>query len=150
MFQGDDNNESQFEEILDADSDTQFQDDSHLDEQENHGQHIYEFVTVPSFVAVVSYNSCEPIYIIKINEKGVAKEPMKDRYGHSINPGELYLKGNYLKAERSRNIAKRKFSIIQAEVICDPEEIFEVFVDIDREDLTMTKDSYLALVSRAT
>ena len=72
------------------------------------------------------------------------------RYGHSIGPGENYLKGNYLKAERSRNMSLKKFSIVTGDVLCDPEEVFEVFVDIDHDNLSMAKDAYLELVSRAS
>lgn len=61
------------------------------------GQYVYEFVIIPSFFAVVSYNSCEPVYIINI---GTAKEEMKDRYGYSLAPRHLYLKDNYFKLAR--------------------------------------------------
>ena len=46
-------------------------DDCYLDEEQDHGQHVFEFVSVPSFVAVVSDNSCDPFYLIKVNEKGI-------------------------------------------------------------------------------
>ena len=72
-------------------------DDCCLDaHDEERGQHVYEFVIISSFVAVVSYNSWEPVYIIRINEKVTVNEEMKDRYGHSLALGQLYLKGNYL------------------------------------------------------
>ena len=49
-------------------------DDCYLDGyDEERGQHVYEFIIIPSFVAVVSYNSCKPVYIIKINEKAQEK-----------------------------------------------------------------------------
>ena len=84
-------------------------DDCYLDDSnEDRGQHVFEFVSIPSFVAVVSYNSCEPVYIIKVTEKDLAKEELKDRFGHVIYPGEPYLKGNYLKLSRSKNIARKK------------------------------------------
>ena len=84
-------------------------DDCYLDDSnEDRGQHVFEFVSIPPFVAVVSYNSCEPVYIIKVTEKDLAKEELKDRFGHVIYPGEPYLKGNYLKLSRSKNIARKK------------------------------------------
>ena len=44
-------------------------DDCYLDVyDEEHDEHVYEFLIIPSFVVVVSYNSCEPVYIIKIEE----------------------------------------------------------------------------------
>ena len=55
---------------------------------------------------------------------------MNDDYGQSIGPGENYLKGNHLKAERWRNMSLKKFSIVTGDVLCDPEEVFESFVDI--------------------
>ena len=57
---------------------------------------MFQFVSIPSFVAVVLYNLSEPVYIIKVTEKDLAKEELKDRLGHVIYPEELYLKGNYL------------------------------------------------------
>ena len=112
---------------------------------EERGQHVYEFVVIPSFVAVVSYNSCEPGYIIKINVKGTAKEETKDCYRHSLAPGQLYLKGNYLKLVRSKNISQKKFSLIHGDVLCDPDKVFDI-VDADNE-LSMCKDAYLELVA---
>ena len=40
------------------------------------------------------------------------------------------------------------FSLIPGDVLCDTDEVFEVFADIDR-DLSMTKDAYLTLVDRS-
>ena len=80
----------------------------HLDKNEKkYGQQIYEFVEVPSFVAVISYNSNEPVYIIKTTENREADEEMNNHYWHLIAPGELYLKGEYLKPERSKNISRK-------------------------------------------
>ena len=41
------------------------------------------------FAAVVTFSLAEPIYIIKVTEKGKAKEKMSDNYGHNIIEGEL-------------------------------------------------------------
>ena len=109
---------------------------------------MFEFVSIPSFVAVVSYNSCEPVYIIKVTEKDLAKEGLKNSFGHVIYPGELYLKGNYLKLTRSKNIARKKFTLVPGDVVCEPDEVF-VFVDVDY-DLTICKDAYLELISRSS
>ena len=58
-------------------------DDCYLDDSnEDHGQHVFEFVSRPSCVAVVSYNSCYPVYIIKVTAKDLAKEELKDHFGH--------------------------------------------------------------------
>ena len=36
--------------------------------------------------------------------------------------------------------------MVPGDDLCDPEEVFEVFVDID-SNLSMSKDAYLALVA---
>ena len=87
--------------------------------------------------------------MIKVKEKG-AKEALNGRYGYSIGPGENYAKGNYFKAERSRKMSLKKFSIVTGDVLCDPEEIFEVFIDIDHDNLSKANDAYLELVSIAS
>ena len=51
-------------------------------------------------MAVVSCNTSEAIYIIKIIEKNVAKENLRDRFGHEIFPGEYYLFKGILFAEK--------------------------------------------------
>ena len=57
---------------------------------------------------------------------------------------ETSLRGNYL--ERSKNISQKIFTLVPGNVVCDPDEVFEVFVDID-SNLFMSKDVYLALVA---
>ena len=41
-------------------------------DEENDPAKIFEFVTIPSLLSVISYNTSEPIYFIKIVEKNVA------------------------------------------------------------------------------
>ena len=96
----------------------------------------------------VSYNSCESVYIIKITEKDLAKEELKDRFGHVIYPEEPYLKVNYLKLSRSKNIQKKKFTLVPGEVIFEPDKVFD-FVDVE-DDFSKCKDSYLELISRSS
>lgn len=139
--------ESQMDEVEES---VENDDDCYLDEEQDRGQHIFEFVSIPCFIAVISFNSCEPIYFIKVIEKGVATDVMRDRYGHSINSGECFLRGNYLKSDRSRNMALKRFSIVPGDVLCDPVEVFEAFVDIDHDSLCMPKDIYAELVLRAS
>ena len=86
---------------------------------------------------------------MKIIEKGEASEEIKGRYRHSIAPRELFLRGSYLKPERSRNISRKMFSLVPGDVLCDPHEVSEVIVDINTE-LLMSKDAYLALVARSS
>ena len=55
---------------------------------------VFEFVTVPSFVALVSEDSNEPVYILKVEEKGQAEKEETDEYRHLIvgGGGELGIK----------------------------------------------------------
>ena len=91
-------------------------------------------------------NTSEAIYFIKIAEKNVAKENLRDQFGYEIFPGECYLKGFYLQNSRSKNINIKKFSILNY-VYLNPDEIFESFVEISN-DLTMNRDAYLKLLER--
>ena len=61
-------------------------------------------------------------------------------FGHFLTPGELFPRGSYLTPERSRNISRKMFSLVSGDVLCDSDEIFEIFVDID-SDLSMSKDA---------
>ena len=67
---------------------------------------------------------------------------------NSIVLGKHFLRGSYLKPERSRNISQNMFSLVPGNVLCDPDEVFEVFVDIN-SDLSMSKDSYFSLFARS-
>ena len=73
---------------------------------------------------------------------------MSGMYGHRISKGELYLRGNYLKVVRSKNVRWKKFEILNYEVLILPDEVFETFVKV-ADDLTMSCRSYLALKERA-
>ena len=46
--------------------------------------------------------------------------------------------------ESSRTISQKMFSLVPGDVLCDRDEVFEVFVD---SDVSMSKDAYLALVA---
>ena len=124
--------------------------DCELDEDNgDHRQQIYAFLEVPTFISVISYNSSEPVYIIKVVEKGEAKQQLNDRYGHVISPGELFLKASYLSAARSKKINQKQFNILKGDVYCSPDEVFEVFLEID-DNLSMAKNIYTSLLARAT
>ena len=73
---------------------------------------------------------------------------MSDMYGHRISKGELYLRGNYRKVVRSKNILWNKSEILNYEVQILPDEVLETFVEV-ADDLTMSSCSYLALKERA-
>ena len=59
-------------------------DDCLMDDENEQGLKIFDFTDVPSFAAVVTISLAEPIYIIKVIEKGKATEKMSDNYGHNI------------------------------------------------------------------
>ena len=52
--------------------------------------YILEFFDVPSFVAVLSNNLNEPVYFIKVEEKGIAECELRERFGHAVLVGEPY------------------------------------------------------------
>ena len=64
-----------------------------MDDENEKDLKIFDFTDVPSFVAVVTFSLAEPIYIIRVTEKGKATEEMSDNYGHNIMEGELYFRG---------------------------------------------------------
>ena len=59
-------------------------------DKENDPIKIFEFVTIALFAAVISCNTSEPIYFVKIVENNVARESLTDRFWSEI------LKGFYL------------------------------------------------------
>ena len=69
---------------------------------------------------------------------------MSGMYGHRISKGELYLRGNYLKVVRSKNMLWKKFEILNYKVLIPPDETFVEVAD----DLTMSCRSYVALKER--
>ena len=85
--------------------------------------YILEFVDVPSFVAVLSNNLNEPVYFIKVEEKGIAECELRDRFGHVVLVGDPYFKGNYLQKIRSRNISKFKFKLLPNPVYLEHDEV---------------------------
>ena len=108
---------------------------------------VYEFVSVPSYVALASDDVNEPIYIMKVEEKGRTEKEIQDEDGHVISAGDLYLRGKYLKQERSRSRHLKQFSIYPGDGICEPSEVFEVSVELS-DDLVMSRESFESLVIR--
>ena len=47
---------------------------------------------------------------------------MSDMYGQRISKAELYLRGNYLKVVRSKNMLWEKFEVLNCEVLIPPDE----------------------------
>ena len=97
-------------------------------------------------MAVTSCNNPEPIYFIKIIQKNLAKENLRDQFGHEIFPGEWYVKGFYFQKSRLKT-SILKFCILNYDVYLTPDEIFKPFVEISNY-LTMNSDAYLKLMER--
>ena len=125
------------------------EDEGNLDvDEEDESHKVFEFVAVPSFVALISEDSNEPVYILKVEEKERAEKDEQDDFEHCIPAGDLYIRGKYLKKERSRSTRVHKFNILSADPPCTPNEIFNVFVDVS-EDLAIEKETFRELLSRA-
>ena len=99
-------------------------------------------------VAVITLCLNEPVYIIKVKEKGSATEPLHDMHGHNISTEELYLRGNYLKTARSKNISRKNFQIKKFEFIIPPDEVFVAFVEVT-DYFPMSAKDYLAFYEQA-
>ena len=112
-----------------------------VDEDNDWQSRIYEFVSMPSYVSLLSSNSSDAVTFMIVEKKGQATEKLQDRYGHVILPGKLYLEGRYLHKSRSRHPNKKKFKVLDHTVYISPGEIFETFVEFD-DDLTMGNESY--------
>ena len=120
------NDNSILEEISSVNNDSEWFCDS--DETVNKS-YILEFVDMLAFFVVLSNNSNEPVYFIKVEKKGIAECELRDRFGHVALVGEPYFKGNYLQKIRSRNISK--FKLLPNPVYLEPDEVYQPFVEID-------------------
>ena len=138
------NDNSILEEISSVNNDSEWFCDS--DETVNKS-YILEFVDVASFVAILSNNLNEPVYYIKVEEKGIAECELRDRFGYVILVGEPYFNGNYLQKIRSRNISKFQFKLHPNPVYLQPDKVHQPFVEIE-ENLTITKELYMTVVSQ--
>ena len=110
---------------------------------------IFQFTAIPSYSC--SYTLClnEPVYIIKVKEKGSSTEPLYDMYGHNISTTEeLYLRGNYFKMARSKNISRKHFQIKKFDFIIPPDEVFVAFVEVTGY-FPMNAKGYLAFYEQA-
>ena len=90
----------------------------------------------------------EPLYFVKLIEKGVAEENMSDPYNHFVFKGEHYFKGQYLKLTRSRNLNFKQFQLLPTYIIISPEEIYDTYIDIN-DDIQLNVNVYNALRSKA-
>ena len=116
----------------------------------HHGQdeQIFDFIDTPSFVTLFTGASSEPLYFIKLTEKGVSDGTITDNWGHIISPGLRYFKGNYLKAVRSRSISHKKFDVLLLPVLITPDEVYDTYVEIDK-NMMLDINIYNNLIQKA-
>ena len=55
---------------------------------------------------------------------------MSDMCRHRISKGELYLRGNYLKVTRWKNMLWKKLETLNYEILMLPGKVFETFVEV--------------------
>ena len=89
--------------------------------------------TSKTFVVVLYSNSNYPVYIIKLEEKGVVENEPRDRFCHLVFKGECYFKGSYLKKVRWNSISTIQFKITRDLVYVAPNEIHEALAEIDEK-----------------
>ena len=72
-----------------------------VDEDDDRQSRIYEFVSTPSYVSLLSCNASDPVYFVLVEKRVQATEKLQDRYGLVILPGELYLEGQWEMGNKS-------------------------------------------------
>ena len=60
-------------------------------------------------------------------------------WGHLVLLELRYFNGNYLKPFRSRNISFKKFDVLPMSVILTPAEVYDTYVEIDKNMLLDVK-----------
>ena len=45
---------------------------------------VFEFIEIPSCVGLISDDSSEPVYFVKVEAKWMCNEIMADTYGHTL------------------------------------------------------------------
>ena len=125
--------------------------EEYLEDEEfegNRDEQIFDFVEIPSFVTLFTGVNTDPLYFLKITEKGISDGTLTDAWGHVVLPGLQYFKGNYLKPVRSRNLSFKKFDILPLSVIITPDEVCDTYVEIDKSMLLDMK-IYNSLIQKA-
>ena len=100
------------------------------------------------FVTLLTGANAVPLYFSKITEKGISDKTLTDTWGHVVLSGLQYFKRNYLKPVRSRNISFKKFDILPMSVIITPDEVYDTYVEIDKNMLLDVK-IYNSLIQKA-
>ena len=123
--------------------------DYYFAEEDNGSQEeqIFDFVDIPSFVTLLTGANAEPLYFLKVIDKGIADGTLSDKWGHIISPGTRYFTYHYLKTLRSRNISYKKFEILPLVVYITPDEIQDTYVEIN-DDMLWNANTYKALIQK--
>ena len=98
-------------------------------------EQIFDFVEIPSFVTVFTGVSAEPLYFLKIVEKGISNGTLSDNWRHAILPGVRYFTGYYLKPVRSKSMQFKKFELLPLNVFITPDEVSHTYVEINSKML---------------
>ena len=120
------------------------------DEIIDRNQQVFGFVEVPSYVSLITGNIVEPLYSVKITEKGIAEKDMYDPYNHFIGKGEWYFKGQYLKQTRSRKLNFKRFEVLHTDIMISPDEIFDTYVDINDDSMQINVNLCNSLLRKAS
>ena len=112
-------------------------DDCFLDEDLpiNQEKQVFDFVEIPLFVTVFTGVSAEPLYFLKIVEKGISNDTLSNNWRHVILPGLRYFTGYYLKPVPSRSMQFKKFELLPLNVFITADEVYDTYVEINSEML---------------
>ena len=58
------------------------------DENSEEASQVFEFIVIRFYVALISDDSSEPVYFVKVEAKGNREEIMAHTYGPTLNLGE--------------------------------------------------------------
>ena len=109
---------------------------------------LFDFLDVPSFASPFSGNQNEPLYFVKVTEKGTAQKDLTDPYGHFIGNGKRFFKGFYFKLSRSKHISKKKFQLLPTPIVFAPDEVSDTIVETT-EDLYLDAQHFKRLIQKA-
>lgn len=109
---------------------------------------VFDFVEVPWFVTFITGVTDEPLYLLKLTEKGISDGNLIDTWGQVIFPGVHYFKWNYLKPVCSRNIYLKKTEILPLSVVITPDEVYDSYVETN-EDTLLDIIVYNSLIQKA-
>ena len=123
----------------------------YMDDEELEGdrdEQIFDFVEIPSSVTLLTGVNTEPLYFLKTTEKAISDTTLTDTWGHAVQPGLRYFKGNYLKPVSSRIKSSKKVDILLMPVIITPDEVYDTYVEIDKSMLLDVK-TYNSVIQKA-